>query len=186
MTLLEVSGISKLRKNTKNRVYIDMEEKAGFETPARIGEELRELRKEIRGRFNQTDRLVSAIKDLLNFVIAHLIAEWPLKVRMEILQRIANLSAVDKGIKGITLGQNPVSPSELGRLKLYNQRVQTGQTFSPEEATEFKQLSEQVAREYADQDWVGELLKVAFVIFAIYALGQLLRRNCVNNDFKWR
>ena len=70
----------------------------------------------------------------------------------------------------------PISPSELGRLQLYNQRVQRGQPFSSEEATDFKQLSELVAREYADQDWVAELLKVAFVIFAIYALGQLFSR----------
>ncbi|MCL0094742.1 hypothetical protein M1N58_02460, partial [Dehalococcoidales bacterium] len=75
-----------------------MEEKAGFETPARIGEELGELRKEVREGLNQTNRLVSAMKDLLNFVIADRIAEWPLEVRMGVVQRIANLSAVDIGV----------------------------------------------------------------------------------------
>jgi hypothetical protein len=153
----------------------DMDDKMGFETSTKIAEELRELRAEIRARLNGAERQLSALKDLLSFIIADRIAEWPLQVRLAIIPRMVNLGTITEGIRNIVSRQNPLSPSELQRLELYTQRAQIGQPFSPEEAIDFRQLSERVAQEHTDQAWVSELLKLALIIAAIYALCQLFR-----------
>jgi hypothetical protein len=158
-----------------------MDDKMGFEISAEIAEiaeiakELRELRAEIRARLNGTERQLSALKDLLSLIIADRIAEWPLQVRLAIIPRMVNLGTITEGIRNIVSRQNPLSPSELQRLELYTQRAQIGQPFSPEEAIDFRQLSERVAQEHTDQAWVSELLKLALIIASIYALGQLFR-----------
>ena len=63
---------------------------------------------------------------------------------------------------------------ELDRLRDYMDRVQRGGTCTPEEATDLRDLSDRVAREYPDQEWVAELLKLALFVYAIDAVGPAL------------
>jgi len=67
-----------------------------------------------------------------------------------------------------------MTAAELERLRDYVDRVRNGETFTPEEATDLRDLSDRVAREYPDQEWVAELLKLALFVYAIDAVGPAL------------
>ncbi|MBA7715387.1 hypothetical protein ES703_124429 [subsurface metagenome] len=118
---------------------------------------------------------ISAMTDIFHIVVADLMGTWSPEKRERVQRAIANFTIVDSGLRTIKPLQNPFTPDELERLQIYNQRAQSGEFFSPEEAYDFRQLSERAAHEYASQDWVSELLKVGLFIFALYGLSQLFK-----------
>ena len=63
-----------------------------------------------------------------------------------------------------------VNEAELHRLRDYVDRVRNGETFTPAEATDLRDLSDRVAREHPGEEWVGELLKLALFIYAVDAV----------------
>ncbi len=65
--------------------------------------------------------------------------------------------------------------SELDKLKAYTQQAQQGLSFTPEQATEFRNLSEKISKEYPTQDWVKELLKIALFVFTVYTIPEPLK-----------
>lgn len=62
----------------------------------------------------------------------------------------------------------PFTQQELDTLRAYTRQAQQGSTFTPEQATEFRNLAERISCEYLNQDWAKELLKIAFFISAVY------------------
>lgn len=118
---------------------------------------------------------VSAMTDILHIVVAGLADSWSPEQRERVQRAIARFTVVNTGLSNIKLQQNPFTASEVQRLHVYTRQAEQGESFLADEARDFKELSERVAHEYADQDWVAELLKVAFFIFAIYALSELLK-----------
>jgi len=57
-----------------------------------------------------------------------------------------------------------VTETELRRLRDYVARVRRGETFTPEEATDLRDLSDRVSREHPGEEWVVERLKVAMFV----------------------
>lgn len=125
-------------------------------------------------RINTLQAHVEAITGLVLLIVAETIVSWPSDKREKALALIANFRLVDRGLASIGPPGNPLTAEEAARLHIYNEWAQRGQRFSPEEASDFRVLSERVAREYAGQDWVTELLKVALFIFALYVLAKVL------------
>lgn len=67
-----------------------------------------------------------------------------------------------------------MTEAELRRLRDYVDWVQRGATFTPEEATDFRDLSVRVAEERPGEDWVVELLKVSLFVYALDVVGDAL------------
>jgi hypothetical protein len=65
---------------------------------------------------------------------------------------------------------------ELQNLRLYLDRAKKGECFSPNEANDFKELSEKVVHEYPGKPWTTELLKVSWIIFAADAIAPRLNQ----------
>jgi len=119
---------------------------------------------------------ISAMTEIFYVVVADLMDKWPPEKREKALRAIANFTIVDRGLDSIKLQGNPFTPDEIQRLRLYTQWAQEGSFFTPEDALDYRQLSERAAREYGDRDWVTELLKIGVFIFAIYGLSQLFKK----------
>ena len=64
--------------------------------------------------------------------------------------------------------------AEIRRLRGYVARAGQGERFTPEEATDLRDLSDRVAREHPGEEWVVGLLRVAFFIFAVDAVADAL------------
>ena len=67
-----------------------------------------------------------------------------------------------------------MTETELRRLRDYVARAGRGATFTPEEATDLRDLSDRVAREHPGEEWVGGLLKLSMFIYAVDAVGAAL------------
>ena len=67
-----------------------------------------------------------------------------------------------------------MTETELRRARAYVARAQQGQTFTPEEATDFRDLSDRVAREHPGEEWVAELLTLGLFIYAVDVVGAAL------------
>lgn len=78
-----------------------------------------------------------------------------------------------QGMRTLRPSGNPVTEAEIQRLQAYVARAEQGDTFTGEEAADFKDLSERAAAESKGQEWGKELLKLGMFIFAVYALGRL-------------
>ena len=87
---------------------------------------------------------------------------------------LTNFTIINEGLGSIKPEGNPFTREEIERLRYYSHQAERGEAFSIEEAQEFKQLSERAVSEYPNQSWVGELLKVALFMFALYALAKVL------------
>lgn len=67
-----------------------------------------------------------------------------------------------------------MTETELRRLRDYVDRVRRGETFTPEEATDLRDLSVRVAEERPGEDWAVELLKVSLFVYAVDAVAEAL------------
>ncbi len=67
-----------------------------------------------------------------------------------------------------------MTETEIRRVGDYMGRVLRGGTFTPEEATDFQELAARVAEESPGEDWAVDLVKVAFIVYAIDAVGPAL------------
>jgi chemotaxis protein CheY-P-specific phosphatase CheC len=117
---------------------------------------------------------ISAVTEIMNILVADISNSWTAEKR-ERVQKMMWKFTINKGLESIIAKGNPFTPQELDALRLYARQAQEGQIFTPEQATHFRQLSEKASSEYPNQDWVGELLKIALFIFAIYAVSKLLK-----------
>lgn len=118
---------------------------------------------------------VGALTDVFHVILADVSGSWESEKRERVQRKIADFTIVDKGLATIKAKGNPFTEDELRRLRSYTQQAKEGRAFTREQALEYRQLSERASREYAGQDWVTELLKIALFIFALYAIGQLLK-----------
>lgn len=118
---------------------------------------------------------VSVMTDILQAIVADLSGGWSPEKRERVQRAIANFTIVNSGLSSIKPRSNPFTAEEVQRLQYYTQKAQRGESFLPDEATDYRQLSERAAREYPQQQWVAELLKIALFIFALYALTQILK-----------
>lgn len=119
---------------------------------------------------------LAAVTDVLYSVMAEVIQQWPSEKRERVLRSLANFEKIDEGLESIKPSGNPFTEAEAERLRLYSKQAQEGEWFSPSDAADFRALSERAATEYASQDWVNDLLKVALFTFALYALYQVLKK----------
>ena len=108
-------------------------------------------------------------------IVADISHTWSAEKRERVQKMMWNFGDVTKGLSSVVAKGNPFTQQELDTLRKYTQQAQRGSIFTPEQATQFRDLSERASREYPNQEWVGELLKIALFIFAIYALAQLLK-----------
>ena len=115
-----------------------------------------------------------ALTDIFYIILADLMKSWSSEKRERVLRATTNFSLVQDGLGNVKPKGNPFTAEELSRLQYYTDRARQGQPFLPEEAQDYRQLSERAAREYPGQQWVAELMKVALIIFALYAIGKLL------------
>lgn len=115
----------------------------------------------------------SAMTSVLHLCVADLMAKWPLAQRKEVLEAIAKFSVIDEGLGKVE--RNPLTIDEVQRLRKYTNQARAGQLFTVSDAKDFRLLAERASQEYAGQEWVAELLKVALLIFAIYVVAQILR-----------
>ena len=67
-----------------------------------------------------------------------------------------------------------MTKTELRRLRDYVDRVRNGETFTPAEGTDLRDLSDRVAREHPGEEWVVELLKVALFVYAVDVVADAL------------
>lgn len=118
---------------------------------------------------------VSAMTDVFHIMLADISGTWDSEKRERVQRIIAKFTLLTKGLDTVIAKGNPFTQLELDALKAYTIQAQQGLTFSPQQATEFRNLSERASLEYPNQDWVKELLKVALFVFAVYAIAQLLK-----------
>lgn len=117
---------------------------------------------------------IAAMSGVLDIAMSAIMEKLTPNQKERVLNLVANYTIVRKGIDTLIPKSNPFTEQEIQRLRNYTQQAQQGSTFTPEQATEFRQLSERAARDYPNQDWVTDLLKIALLIFAMYAIGRLL------------
>jgi len=117
---------------------------------------------------------IQAMTDIFHIIVADVSAKWDADKRERVQRIFANFTLVNQGLATAQTKSNPLPNEELERLRAYTRQAQQGQVFTSDQAFEYRQLSERASREYVGQDWVGELLKIALFIFALYAIGKLL------------
>ena len=117
---------------------------------------------------------VSAMTEILYVLIADASTRWSREQQERVLRQVANFTIVNEGLDHLRPSGNPFAVSEIDKLREYTKRAQEGGSFTPAEASEFRQLSEKAAREYPEQDWVTDLLKLALFAFGLYALSKPL------------
>lgn len=120
---------------------------------------------------------VSAMTEVFHMMLADISGNWSADKRERVQKIVASFTLVNKGLGALIPKGNPVTQQELDTLKAYTTKAQQGGTFTPQQATEFRDLSERISREYPNQDWVKELLKIALFIFAVYAIAQLFKQD---------
>jgi hypothetical protein len=118
---------------------------------------------------------VSAMTEVFQMMLADLVGNWPADKRERALNTVAKFTLVNKGLEKVIAKGNPFTQQELDTLRAYVNQAQQGQVFTPQQATQFRDLSERASHEYSGEDWVTELLKIALIVFAVYAIAQLLR-----------
>ncbi|HUX48628.1 MAG TPA: hypothetical protein VMV76_05635 [Dehalococcoidia bacterium] len=118
---------------------------------------------------------VSAMTEVFHMIIADVTGDWSANKRERVQKMIAKFTLVCEGLDTVVPKENPFNQEELDTLRTYTLQAQQGQIFTPEQATQFRELSERASREYPNQDWVKELLKIALFVFAVYAFVQLLK-----------
>jgi len=131
--------------------------------------------KVIDSNFSNISKHISAMTEIVNILVADISGKWTPEKRERIQKMMWNFGVVNKGLSSVIAKGNPFTQQELDTLKQYTQQAQSGKIFTPEQATQFRNLSERASNEYPNQEWVGELLKIALFVFAVYAIAQLLR-----------
>lgn len=124
---------------------------------------------------SNTERHIGAMMEIVNVLVADISDKWTPEKRERVQKMMWSFGVVNTGLNAVIAKGNPFTQRELDTLKAYTKQAQQGSTFTPEQATEFRNLSERVSREYPNQEWVTELLKIALFIFAVYAIAQLLK-----------
>ncbi len=115
---------------------------------------------------------VAALTEVVQIMFAQASAEWRPELRLEVQRHIASFT-IEPGLSGLRPSGNPVTSSEIERLKEYVSRAQAGGTFTAEEATDLKDLSERAAAESKGQVWGKDLLALGIFIFSVYALSRI-------------
>lgn len=113
--------------------------------------------------------------EIMYLIIAEHMGTWSPQQREQVLRAIARFTLVNPGLDNINPKGNPITAEEHKRLKEYVRRAETNQPFSPDEATDFRQLTEQVVREHPNKEWVVDLLKISMLIYAFYVVGELFK-----------
>lgn len=132
---------------------------------------------ELTHRTENLETHTRALTDIFYIILADLMQSWSSDKREKVLRATTNFKIVQEGLGNVKPKGNPFTVEEINRLQFYTDKARQGQVFLPEEAQDYKQLSERAAREYPGQQWVAELMKVALFIFALYAIGKLLESN---------
>lgn len=117
---------------------------------------------------------VSVMTDVLHIIVADLSGNWDAARRERVQRKMAEFTLIKKGLDSVVAKGNPFTQQELDTLRAYTLQAQQGLSFTQRQAEEFRMLSERASREYPNQDWVKELLKVALFIFAVYAIAKFL------------
>ncbi len=131
----------------------------------------------INSNFSHIEKHIGAMTEIVNVLVADISHTWTPEKRERVQKMMWNFAIVNTGLSSVVAKGNPFTQLELDTLKAYTVQAQQGSVFTPQQATEFRNLSERASREYPNQDWVGELLKISLFIFAVYAISQILRRD---------
>lgn len=126
-------------------------------------------------RLARVETRMEAVIGALQIIIANASGSWTPDHRLLVQQQIANFGALNAGLGTVKPSGNPVSREELDRLRRYVQSAERGETFTPDQATDLRDLADRVARDYAGQDWAADLVKLALIIFALYFVAEMLK-----------
>lgn len=129
-----------------------------------------DLRKEMAGMRSDCDHNFRAIVDRFDSLTK------VLRVKKVITQAEYNILNERVALRAHTMG-NPISQDEANRLNLYLQKGKQHQTFTPDEAQDFRLLSERYAndpqvRKEEPAEQLTNLLVLAGVVFAMFYLLQ--------------
>jgi len=129
----------------------------------------------IETRLSDIEKHIGALTEITHILVADISDKWSPEKRERVQKRMADFTVVNDGLGRVATKGNPLTQQELDTLRAYTRQAQRGSTFTPEQATEFRNLSERASQEYPNQDWIKDLLKIALFVFAVYAIAQLLK-----------
>ena len=120
-------------------------------------------------------RHVAAMTEILHIVVAQISGGWTAEQRERVQRAMTNFSNIGQGLGHLRTKGNPLTREEISTLKDLTARLEQGGALSPEEAASFRRLADVVAREYPDEDWVVDLLKLAMFAFSVYTVSQVFK-----------
>ena len=127
-------------------------------------------------RLANIEHHVSAMTDILHLLVADASAHWTSDQRERVQRQIANFTLVSEGVQNLRPTGNPFTVDDIARLRAYTESARRGESFTVEQARDFRDLSERVARERPEEAWVSDLLKLALFIFGLYVLAEALKQ----------
>ena len=136
-----------------------------------LGGQFRELRGEVRHLNLRVDKIV----DLLHIIVAQLSGEWAPEQRERAQRMMGGLTSGGASVSGIHATPNPLTEEDVRNIHSFHQRFIDLDTFTPDEAVEFKRLAEIVLEEYPELDVTKDLLGMAWFAYAVYALAEQLK-----------
>lgn len=129
---------------------------------------------QLRSDVQRLNYRVDTIVDLLHMIVAHLSGDWPVERRERAQRIMGNLSAGGASTSAIRATSNPLTEEDVRNIHSFHQRFMDLDTFTPDEAIEFKRLAEIVLEEYPELEVTKDLLRMSWFSYAVYALAEQL------------
>ena len=113
--------------------------------------------------------------DLLHMIVAHLSGDWDPDRRERAQRLMVGLAVGGPGVSRIRPTSNPLTAEDVRNIQVFHDRFRNLDTFTPDEAIEFKRLAEIVIDEHSDKETGRELLRMAWFAYSVYALAEQLK-----------
>ena len=126
-------------------------------------------------RLARIEQRIDALVGVMQIILAKLTPEWTDDERKDVFQYMG-AGPVGAGVRRLRSGGNPLTQDEIDRLGDLAERAETGERLTSEEATQLRDLAQIVAKEHPGEQWVTDLLKLALVAFAVYALSEIFKK----------
>ena len=133
--------------------------------------------RELRGEARHLNLRVDKIVDLLHMIVAQLSGDWAPDQRERAQRMMGSLANGGVSASGIRPTSNPLTEEDVRNIHNFHQRFIDLDTFTPDEAIEFKRLAEIVLEEYPELEVSKDLLGMAWFAYAVYALAEQLKGN---------
>ena len=127
-------------------------------------------------RLARIEQRIDALVGVMQIILAKLTPEWTDDERKDVFQYMGTAGPVRAEVRRLRSGGNPLTQDEIDRLGDLAERAETGERLTSEEATQLRDLADIVAKEYPGEQWVTDLLKLALVAFAVYALSEIFKK----------